>query len=226
MNTDVKHLQDTSPYRPCFCAFDILYLNGQVLTNQPLNYRLEKLYEAVVPLEGVIEFVSRKQSSTKEEIWEALNNAIDNQEEGIVLKEFMSVYKPNARKHGGWYKVKPEYTDGLIDTVDVLIVGGYYGGGRHHGNVSHFLLGVAVPSPNGGEPEIFHSVARVGSGYSMEELLELQLKLEPYWHHTVPGEMPPCIEWTKEKPDLWIEPSKSFILEVKNYPNFWLYRNF
>lgn len=108
MNTDVKNLKDTSLYRPCFCVFDILLCNGQVLTNKPLNYRLEKLKEVVTPLEGVIEFVSRKMTSVKDDVLDSLNNAIDNQEEGIVLKEFTSVYKPNARKNGGWYKVKPE----------------------------------------------------------------------------------------------------------------------
>lgn len=36
-----------------------------------------------------------------------LNDAIDNREEGIVLKQPESVYKPNVR-NGGWYKIKPE----------------------------------------------------------------------------------------------------------------------
>lgn len=36
-----------------------------------------------------------------------LNKAIDDEEEGIVLKTIMSIYKPNNRK-GGWYKIKPE----------------------------------------------------------------------------------------------------------------------
>ena len=33
-----------------------------------------------------------------------LNEAIDNREEGIVVKDPDSIYKPNARK-GGWLKV-------------------------------------------------------------------------------------------------------------------------
>lgn len=36
-----------------------------------------------------------------------LNRAIANCEEGIVVKDPSSVYKPNSRK-GGWYKIKPE----------------------------------------------------------------------------------------------------------------------
>ena len=33
-----------------------------------------------------------------------LNKAIDQREEGLVLKDPDSIYKPNARK-GGWIKV-------------------------------------------------------------------------------------------------------------------------
>ena len=36
-----------------------------------------------------------------------LNQAITDCEEGIVVKDPYSVYKPNSRK-AGWYKIKPE----------------------------------------------------------------------------------------------------------------------
>lgn len=44
----------------------------------------------------------------------ALNSAIDNLEEGIVVKEPYSIYKPNARKEG-WIKVKPEVGLTFVD---------------------------------------------------------------------------------------------------------------
>lgn len=83
------------------------------------------------------------------------------------------------------------------------------------GKISHFLLGVAVSVSQ--DNKLFYSTARVGSGYSMNELSELLSKLESNWNETKIGEMPPSIEWAKEKPDVWIEPEKSFILEVKKY---------
>lgn len=108
MNTDVKNLKETSLYKPCFAVFDIVYLNGRVLTNRPLNYRLDVLSEIITPEEGIITFPDRKRITSKEEVWDALNEAIENREEGIVMKDFLSVYKPNVRKNGGWYKLKPE----------------------------------------------------------------------------------------------------------------------
>jgi hypothetical protein len=66
----------------------------------------------------------------------------------------------------------------------------------------------------GMEPREFHSVARVGSGNSMDELSELLQKLSLHWQHVIPGQCPPGLAWTKEKPDVWIAPPNSYILEV------------
>ena len=54
---------------------------------------------------------------------EALNAAIDRQEEGLVLKDPLSRYRPNERR-AGWVKVKPDYVDSLVDDLDLLIIGG------------------------------------------------------------------------------------------------------
>ncbi len=43
----------------------------------------------------------------RNQILNLLKLTIDNCEEGIVVKEPSSVYKPNAR-NAGWYKIKPE----------------------------------------------------------------------------------------------------------------------
>ncbi|XP_049793143.1 DNA ligase 4 isoform X4 [Schistocerca nitens] len=65
------------------------------------------------------------------------------------------------------------------------------------------------------EPEEFHSLVRVGSGYTMAKLEELIQKMKPHWRKCSPGECPPGIIWTKEKPEVWIEPKNSYILQIK-----------
>lgn len=95
----------------------------------PLNMRLTILEKIIDPLEGAIIFLNRKRISSKTEAIDSLNEAIDNREEGIVIKEFMSMYKPNIRKNGGWYKIKPEvrlfffkfrFRNGLLSDFCVL----------------------------------------------------------------------------------------------------------
>ncbi|XP_049941539.1 DNA ligase 4 isoform X1 [Schistocerca serialis cubense] len=212
-NIDVKSLKGGSYLQPCYCVFDILFYNGEVLTNKPLCDRIKYLNSLITPCEGVVLQTERNIVKTKDEVIERLNEAIDNKLEGIILKDPESVYKPNSRK-AGWFKIKPEYTGGLMDQVDAIIIGGYYGDGRRRGIISHFLLAAAV-SKDGAEPEEFHSLVRVGSGYTMAKLEELIQKMKPHWRKCSPGECPPGIIWTKEKPEVWIEPKNSYILQIK-----------
>ena len=61
--------------------------------------------ESILDLkEGVITFPIRNLVRTKTEVMDLLNKAIDQREEGIVIKNPDSIYKPNARKEG-WLKV-------------------------------------------------------------------------------------------------------------------------
>lgn len=96
----------------------------------------------------------------RQECIDALNDAIDSREEGIMIKDPESIYKPNVRK-GGWYKLKPDYIGGLMDEVDVLVVGGYFGVGSRSHMMSHFLCAVAMPAAVGEHPTVFHSFCRV-----------------------------------------------------------------
>ena len=85
----------------------------------------------------------------REEVVAALNDAIDRREEGLIIKQPSSLYRPDKRKGNavhyntdrskycifvfavgsGWLKIKPEYVDSLSDQLDVIIIGGYFGVG-------------------------------------------------------------------------------------------------
>lgn len=115
---------------------------------------LTKQQHVVVSINNSCDFCCRQ------ECIDALNDAIDSREEGIMVKDPESIYKPNVRK-GGWYKLKPDYIGGLMDELDVLVVGGYFGVGSRSHMMSHFLCAVAVPAADGEHPSIFHSFCRV-----------------------------------------------------------------
>ena len=91
---------------------------------------------------------------------DALNEAIDQREEGIMVKDPDTPYKPNTRK-GGWYKIKPEYVGGLMDELDVIVVGGNFGTGHRSDMMSHFLCAVALPPESGKKPTKFQTFCRV-----------------------------------------------------------------
>ncbi|KAJ7378944.1 DNA ligase (ATP) [Desmophyllum pertusum] len=220
MNVDVKSLSTyNNGFHPCFVVFDMLVINEKKLANVPLSERIKSMEKVLKPQPGYLQFVERRDASTREDLVKALNNAIDKREEGLVIKSPSSIYKPSKRNGSGWLKIKPEYVDSLSDELDLLIVGGYFGVGRRSGMISHFMCAVAVSSNTPGEhPKVFHSFCKVGSGYTMNELRELDQQLRPHWNAFDTKRPPTSVILApgyKEKPDVWIEPSKSKIVQIK-----------
>lgn len=84
-------------------------------------------------------------------------------------------------------KMKSEYFEGLSDTLDLLVVGGYYGKSHRagteneHAHVTVFLVALAsridLKEPVRSK---FIPLCKVGTGYSLGELGELRRQLEPH----------------------------------------------
>jgi DNA ligase 4 len=244
---DVKTtLEENDPdVQICFCVFDILMYNNNVLTNKPLINRIDYLNEAFTEIDGRIFRSKRQLANTNFEVMTALNKAIDDRLEGIVVKDPNSIYKPSVRSGSGWYKVKPDYMLGLNDDLDLLIVGAYYGEGRRSGLLSHFLLAVALENKQPvketeiksnqadqlvldddeenntekevpiSKPETFYTFCKVGSGYTYKELKEFNDKLSTKWKTFDKKNPPKHLEFTSEKPSVWIEPKDSLIVQIK-----------
>ncbi|XP_077997197.1 DNA ligase 4-like [Glandiceps talaboti] len=218
-NFDIKALRDDDDLQTCFCVFDCLLFNDKNLANCPLTERLQYLSKVFTPIEGRFHLVTRQEVSSREAVIQALNDAIDRREEGIVVKQPTATYRPDKRKGSGWLKIKPEYIDNLMDEVDLLIVGAYFGKGIRRQMVSQFLLALAQPPDVPGEkPSVFHSFCRVGSGYTLKELHDFNRKLSPFLQRFDERKPPSHLRLAsgnKEKPDLWIDPSKSFVVQIK-----------
>ncbi|XP_053273000.1 DNA ligase 4 [Pleuronectes platessa] len=211
---DIKKLMDDSGLQTCFCVFDVLLINNQKFGNEPLKKRYEVINTVFTPVKGRIHLVQKSDARTMQEVVNALNDAIDGREEGIMVKDPLSIYKPDKRGEG-WLKIKPEYVDGLMDELDLLIIGGYWGKGRRGGMMSHFLCGVAEAPKPGEKPSVFHSFCRIGSGYTMKELYDLGLKLAKHWKVYRKNDPPASILCATEKPEVYIEPCNSVIIQVK-----------
>lgn len=211
---DIKRMVEESDLQTCFCVFDVLMVNNKKLAHETLEKRYEILRSVFTPIPGRIELVQKTQARTKNEVINALNEAIDKREEGIMVKHPFSIYKPDKRGEG-WLKIKPEYVTGLMDELDVLLVGGYWGKGSRGGMMSHFLCAVAEKPPPGEKPSVFHTLCRVGSGYTMKELYDLGLKLAKHWKPFHKRAPPSSILCGTEKPEVYIEPCNSVIVQIK-----------
>ncbi|KAK1275293.1 DNA ligase 4 [Acorus gramineus] len=215
-----------------YVAFDILYVGDSSVIHQSLTERHELLRKFVKPLKGRLEILVpdglNAQRSPGEPCWSTVaynvedvekffKETIENRDEGVVLKDLGSKWEPGDRS-GKWLKLKPDYIHAESD-LDVLIIGGYFGSGRHGGEVAQFLMGLAERSAPDMYPKRFISFCRVGTGLSDDELDALVTKLKPFFRKNEHPKKAPCFyevtNNSKERPDVWIDsPDKSIILSI------------
>ncbi|XP_071560840.1 DNA ligase 4-like isoform X2 [Temnothorax nylanderi] len=213
MNLDVKHLSASSRHQPCFVAFDVILHNNVLLVDTPYKERLKLLNDIFTEEKGSLIVCRSTLISNREELIETFNTCLRNNEEGLVVKKYNMKYKPNIRDGSGCYKIKAEYSDNLVQDIDLIILGGYYGEGKYTGIIKSFMMGVAVPANNEGEnPSQFLSVVSVSTGIKDETLRHLQTKLTPYWIKEHPENI---IGPKGNQPDVWIHPEHSIILTIR-----------
>lgn len=93
---------------PCFCVYDILYLNGETLLHYPYAERISKLKSIIVEREGSLMLCERVNVTNEMHFIELLNKHIDAREEGVVIKRADAKYQPGKRERSGWFKIKPD----------------------------------------------------------------------------------------------------------------------
>ncbi|CAL8118040.1 unnamed protein product [Orchesella dallaii] len=211
-NIDVKTMNKDNPnHCPVFVAFDLVYFNGDTLIKVPLRERREKLKTVFKVKEDVIRLSEFKTMNSKEQVIETLNNAIDDGEEGLIVKDMNSTYEPGKRGLA-WLKIKPEYLeDNMVDDLDLVILGGYYTESvRRGGEITHFLIGL-VDKKNGKEE--YFPIARVGSGRLRSmEVKDLVKELSPKFGKTPFSN----VHYRSRKtPDFVIDPKESIVVQVK-----------
>jgi DNA ligase-4 len=90
-----------------------------------------------------LEIHNYESATSVEQIEPMLRKVVAEASEGLVLKNPRSMYRLNSR-NDDWMKVKPEYMTEFGESLDCLIIGGYYGSGHKGGRLSSFLCGLRV----------------------------------------------------------------------------------
>jgi DNA ligase-4 len=209
--------------RPLFRIFDCLYLNGQALTNYTLRDRRSALQQAVKDVHRRMEIHPYKVATSVAEIEPLLRQVVADASEGLVLKNPRSPYRLNDR-NDDWMKVKPEYMTEFGENLDCCIIGGYYGSGKRGGGLSSFMCGLRVNENHvsqGANPMKFYSFFKVGGGFTAADYAAVRHATDGKWKKWDP-KRPPS-EYLElaggplqyERPDEWILPSDSVVVEVK-----------
>lgn len=143
------------------------------------------------------------------QVLDVLNNAIDEHEEGIVLKHIDSLYKPGKRGEG-WFKVKPDYLGDLISDLDLVIIGATF---KKDGTSIHKYF-VAIKDDKQ-IPTKYITVTPIVNNLSYDDSKVLQSILKPVMKSFKPTMSPFHLDFGVYRPNVYFEPSESVILEVK-----------
>ena len=209
--------------RPLYRVFDLLYLNGQALTNWTLRDRYRALEASVTSIYRRMEVHKYKEGTAVADVEKLLRQVILEASEGLVLKNPRSPYRLNDR-NDDWMKVKPEYMTEYGESLDCVVIGGYYGSGHRGGRLSSFMCGLRVDEnqvSQGANPMKFYSFFKVGGGFTAADYAEIRHHTDGKWKKW--DRKRPPTEYIElaggdlqyEQPDEWIRPDESVVVEVK-----------
>ncbi|KAF6766052.1 DNA ligase I [Ephemerocybe angulata] len=180
-------------------AFDLLYLNGEPLLQKTLEERRKLLREHFTIVPGEFDFAKSSDSETTDEIQVFLETSVKDGCEGLMVKMLdtpASYYEP-SRRSVNWLKLKKDYLAGVGDSLDLVVVGAYFGKGKRTSVYGAFLL--ACYDSDG---EAYQTICKIGTGFSEEFLQQAYDTLKPLEIAQVRGD----IKAGGAKPDVWFEP--------------------
>ncbi len=180
--------------------FDVLYLNGKDLLNATYAERRKKLEEITLENE-FIKLVPKTTIRSEGDVEDFLENSINAGCEGLMLKVLDAPYRAGARG-SNWLKLKREYRNELGDSLDLVVIGAFFGKGRRTGKYGTFLLATYNQ-----ENDTFDSICKVGTGFTDENLDQFYQILS----NKVTIKKNPRIESVMEA-DVWFEPE--LVIEI------------
>ncbi|HSS20712.1 MAG TPA: ATP-dependent DNA ligase [Pyrinomonadaceae bacterium] len=152
-------------------AYDLLYANGRVLTDEPLAER-RRLMEATIPPAGTVRLSIAKEFSAVAPLDQEFAAARARGNEGLMIKSPASLYKP-GRRGRDWLKLKR-----AIANLDVVVTAVEVGHGKRRKLLSDYTFAVR-------RSEEDDELLNIGKAYSGLTDLELSEMTEWFTQNTI-----------------------------------------
>ena len=146
--------------------FDVLYFNGNSCLDEPYQERRKKL-KNIIKENSFAKLIPMSIVKNKDDISDIIENSINSGCEGLMLKVLTAPYRAGSRG-SNWLKLKREYQNELGDSLDLVVIGAFFGRGRRTGKYGTLLL-----ATYNSESDTFPSICKVGTGFSDESLDQL-----------------------------------------------------
>jgi len=142
-------------------VFDIIYYNGKSLIQEPFEKRTKLLREIIKPHKYKIRTAHQLITSDEKKAETFYQQALKDNQEGVMIKNLKSPYKPGARV-GHMLKLKPSENE-----LDLVITRAEYGKGKRSGAFATFTLSCLNEKTN--------EFVEIGKASGLKEKSELGL---------------------------------------------------
>lgn len=190
--TDLEQMAKEIPVT--LFLFDLIALDGGSMMALPYESRRAKL-ESIVPSKGPVRMSTMVEARDAEGMEAFFDQAVTDGAEGIMCKDPRAPYKAGSRGFA-WIKFKTDYTEALVDTMDLVAIGAFHGRGRRGGWYGALLM--AAYDPN---TQTWPSVCKLGTGFDDATLESLKGRFKDH----VSAAKPAAIDSGME-PDIWFDP--------------------
>ncbi|TFG00715.1 MAG: ATP-dependent DNA ligase [Promethearchaeota archaeon] len=197
---DVKEMTQEVPV--CLFVFDLLMLDDIQYINKKLPER-RKILEKIIKEKDELKLVKSKRIHSTDELLEFFHEARNEGTEGIIAKSIKedSVYQAGNRGFL-WIKLKGLEGGKLKDSIDVVLVGAFYGKGRRTG-----VYGTYIGAVYDKENDQFLAFTRIASGWTDEIMESLMEEINNYKQNQKPKGV-----ICEDKPDEWFSPA--MVIEI------------
>jgi len=191
---DVEDIMKEVPV--CLFLFDILKYRDESFIDKSFLERRKKLEEIILERDE-LRLVKSQSINDTEELLDFFNAARKEGNEGIMAKSIKenSVYQAGNRGFI-WIKLKGLEGGKLKDSVDVVLIGGFWGKGRRTGVYGTYIGAVFDPVDGN-----FVAFTRFFSGLTDEQSDALTQDMEKYITLKKPSNV-----ICEDIPDVWFEP--------------------
>ena len=176
-------------------VFDVMFRNGTDLTPLPYQQRFE-IAQKLLRGSDTLVTAPLTQTDSADVLTRELLDNISRGLEGVVAKRLDSPYQAGARNFN-WVKLKRHTSGQLNDTVDLVLLGYYFGKGKR----AEFGLGALLAGVYDAEKDRFATITKLGTGLSDAEWRQIHERADKLQVDHRPARVESILT-----PDVWLEP--------------------